>query len=78
MGTLPTGLGIAIGLLIKLSLLCRLNTSGSTNLVPPVPDTKELLIIPSPVPLVPELEWSRSLDLERSFGLSGATEGIPA
>jgi len=65
-----TGLGIAIG--FKLSLLCRLNTSGSTNLVPPaVP-----LIIPSPVPL---LLWllSRSLDLERSFGLRGATEGIP-
>ena len=61
-----TGLGIAIG--FKLSLLCRLNTSGSTNLVPPaVP-----LIIPSPVPLL-----SRSLDLERSFGLRGATEGIP-
>ena len=34
------------------------------------------LIIPSPVPL---LLWllSRSLDLERSFGLRGATEGIP-
>ena len=40
----------------------------------PPPATNELLIIPSPVPL---LLPSRSLDLERSFGLRGATEGIP-
>ena len=42
-----------------------------------MPDTTELLIIPSPVPLLPFLlETSRSEDLERNFGLRGATEGV--
>ena len=46
-----------------------------------MPDTTELLIIPSPVPLLLlllllELETSRSEDLERNFGLRGATEGV--